>query len=121
MNIREDELLVKMPQRPAARLTQYRYYDDPEVRDRAPARGESWIPPLGPVRPDGPLEPPALDDLADDDAADTEAEQTGAKAVTRQAAKSDDADPFDDAATAFLDDLGEPDDAEAFEASVSGR
>jgi len=28
---------------------------------------------------------------------------------------------LDDAATAFLDDLGEPDDAEAFEASASGR
>jgi len=94
---------------------------DAEVKGRAPAEGESWIPPLGPPRKDGPLEPPALDDLANDagDAAATE--ETGAKAATRQAAKSDDADPFDDAATAFLDDLGEPDDAEAFEASVSGR
>ena len=55
MNIREDELLVKMPQKPAARLTQRRYYDDPEVQGRAPARGESWIPPLGPARLDGPL------------------------------------------------------------------
>jgi len=67
MNIREDELLVKMPQRPAARLTQRRYYDDPEVRGRAPTRGESWIPPLGPERPDGPLEAPAFDDALDDD------------------------------------------------------
>jgi len=31
------------------------------------------------------------------------------------------ADPFDDAATSFLDDLGEPDEAAAFEASVAGR
>jgi len=69
MNIREDELLVKMPQKPAARLTQRRYYDDPEVRDRAPARGESWIPPLGPTRPDGALEPPEFDDALDDEEA----------------------------------------------------
>jgi len=53
MNMREDELLVKMPQKLAARLTQRRYDDDPEVRDRAPARGESWIPPLGAERADG--------------------------------------------------------------------
>jgi len=78
MNIREDELLVKMPQSPAARLTQHRYYDDPEVRDRAPARGESWIPPLGPVRPDGPLEPPEFDDALDDDEPDSsEGDESG--------------------------------------------
>ena len=69
MNIREDELLVKMPQKPAARLTQRRYYDDPEVKGRAPARGESWIPPLGPERTDGPLEPPEFDDALDDEEA----------------------------------------------------
>ncbi len=40
--MREDELLVKMPQRPAARLTQRRYDDDPEVKRRAPARGQYW-------------------------------------------------------------------------------
>jgi len=67
MNIREDELLVKMPQKPAARLTQRRYYDDPEVKGRAPARGESWIPPLGPAREGGPLEPPEFDDALDED------------------------------------------------------
>jgi len=67
MNIREDELLVKMPQQPAARLTQRRYYDEPESRDRALARGESWIPPLGPIRADGPLEPPEFDDALDDE------------------------------------------------------
>jgi len=69
MNLREDELLVKMPQRPPARLTQRRYYDDPEVKGRAPARGENWIPPLGPEREDGPLEPPEFDDALDDEEA----------------------------------------------------
>jgi len=58
MNLRVDELLVKMPQRPPARLTQRRYYTDPEVKRRAPARGQYWVPPLGPQRPDGPLTPP---------------------------------------------------------------
>ncbi len=84
--------------------------------------GMSWVPPLGPLRKDGPLEPPALDGLADAEEtdADADAEETSTKAATRQAATSDHADPFDDAATAFLDDLGEPDDAEACEASVSG-
>ena len=67
MNIREDELLVKMPQKPAARLTQRRYYDDPEVKGRAPSRGESWIPPLGPARAGGPLEAPEFDDALDED------------------------------------------------------
>ncbi len=62
MNIREDELLVKMPQRPPARLIQRRYDSDPEVSDRAPAEGESWIPPLGPARPDGPLRAPTFED-----------------------------------------------------------
>jgi len=65
MNIAEDELLVKMPQRPPARLTQRRYYSDPEIRDRAPAEGESWIPPLGPLRPDGPLVAPTFEDTDD--------------------------------------------------------
>jgi len=70
MNSREDELLVKMPQKPAARLTQRRYYDDPEVKGRAPTRGESWIPPLGPEREDGPLEAPEFDDALDADEPD---------------------------------------------------
>jgi len=43
------------------------YYDDPEVRDRATARGESWIPPLGPAREGGALEAPEFDDALDDD------------------------------------------------------
>jgi len=59
MNLRADELLVKLPQRPPARLTQRRYYADPEVKRRAPARGQSWVPPLGPERLDGPLTPPS--------------------------------------------------------------
>ncbi len=42
---------------PPAHLTQRRYDDDSEVKGRALARGERWIPPLGPERPDGPLEP----------------------------------------------------------------
>jgi len=46
--------------------------------------------------------------------------QPGVIAVTRQAATPDPGDPFDDTAMVFLDDLGEPDDAEACEASVSG-
>jgi len=62
MNIAEDELLVKLPQRPPARLTQRRYYSDPEVRDRAPTEGTSTIPPLGPPRPDGPLVAPTFSD-----------------------------------------------------------
>ncbi len=53
--------------RATARLTQRRYYKDPEAKGRAPARGESWIPPLGPERPGGPLEPPEFDDALDDD------------------------------------------------------
>ncbi len=70
MNMREDELLVTMPQRPAARLTQCRDDDDPEIKRRALARGERWIPPLGLVRPDGLLEPPTFDDTLDDDEPD---------------------------------------------------
>jgi len=54
-----------MPQRPPVRLTQRRYFDDHEVKRRAPVKGVSWMPPLGPPRKDGPLEPPALDDPAD--------------------------------------------------------
>lgn len=38
-----------------------------DVRDRASARGESWVPPLGPERADGPLEPPECDDALDED------------------------------------------------------
>jgi hypothetical protein len=58
MNLREDELLVKMPQRLPARLTQRRYDADPEVKRHAPARGQYWGEPLGPEHPDGPLTPP---------------------------------------------------------------
>jgi type IV secretion system protein VirD4 len=120
MNLREDELLVKMPQRPPARLTQRRYFDDHEVKRRAPAKGVSWIPPLGPPRTDGPLELPALDDLTDDAGDEAEAAQTGTKAATQQAATPEGGPALDEAA-AFVDELGQYDEAEAFEASVSGR
>ncbi len=53
------------PPRPA-RLTP-RCDDDPEVKGRAPTRGESWVPPLGPEREGGPLEAPAFDDALDED------------------------------------------------------
>ncbi len=54
-----------MPARPA-RLTRRRD-DDLEVKGRAPAWGESWIPPLDPERADDPLEAPAFDDALDED------------------------------------------------------
>jgi len=105
MNIREDELLVKMPQRPPARLTQRRYYSDPEVSDRAPSEGESWIPPLGPVRLDGPLRAPTFDDDYD-----TTLEEAGgvltdepepAQGKAPQPARDEaGADPFGDASDA---------------------
>jgi len=72
--------------------------------------GMSWVPPRDPPRKDGPLEPPALDGLADAEETGADAEETGTKAATRQAATSDRADPFDAAAPAFFDDLGEPGD-----------
>ena len=112
MNIREDELLVKMPQRPAARLTQRRYYDDPEVKGRAPARGESWIPPLGPARAGGALEAPAFDDALDDDA------PSGAEGDEAGRAPSGCQD--DDAATGGESDgVTEEPDAEAADALFS--
>jgi len=40
------------------RLMQRRYFEDDEVKDRAPARGQYWVPPLGQDRQDGALEPP---------------------------------------------------------------
>ncbi len=103
MNIREDELLVKMPQRPPARLTQRRYYDDREVKGRAPKRGTSWIPPLGPLRPDGPLPLPVIDDADDaDDVATATAIATAAPAPL-VAAVATDRDLFADAGD--LDEL----------------
>jgi len=108
-----------MPQKPAARLTQRRYYDDPEVRGRAPARGQSWIPPLGPPRKDGPLEPPVIDDTLDDTLDDADAGVIGAQptalGVAATTATGDDA-----TAAALLDDMGEYDPAASFLASVSG-
>jgi len=90
------------------------------VKRRAPKRGESWIPPLGPPRTDGPLEPPALDDLADDASDDAEAAQTGARIATQQATTPEGGSALDEAA-ALVDELGQYDEAEAFEASVAGR
>jgi len=112
MNIREDELLVKMPQRPAARLTQRRYYDDPEVKGRAPARGESWIPPLGPEREGGPLEPPEFDDALDDDEPDSsEGDESGRAPAGGQG--------DDEATTGESADVTEEPDADAADALFS--
>jgi len=57
-NIGERDVLAKLPNLPAVRLTQRRYFEDAEVRDRAPAKGESWVAPLGPDRDGGRLTPP---------------------------------------------------------------
>jgi len=57
-NIGERAVLAKLPNLPAVRLTQRRYFDDAEVRDRAPAKGASWVAPLGPDRDGGRLTPP---------------------------------------------------------------
>jgi len=100
MNIRENELLVKLPQRAAARLTQRRFYDDPEVKGRAPRRGESWIPPLGLPRAAGPLEAPVFDDaLAAEDAG----------GLAPAGAAPEPADPFDDPSAVVVDDLSADD------------
>jgi len=106
MNIGADELLVKMPQKPAARLTQRRYYDDPEVKGRAPARGESWIPPLGTARADGPLEAPEFDDALDEDEPNnSEGDESGRaptgsqdddEATAGESSASEEPDPFED-------------------------
>jgi len=113
MNIRDDELLVKMPQKPAARLTQRRYYDDPEVKDRAPARGESWIPPLGPAREGGPLEAPEFDDALDDDEPDSpDAAESGRAPGGSQG--------DDEGTTDASADVTEEPDADAADALFSG-
>jgi len=99
------------PVQPAC-LTQRRDNDDPEVGDRMPARGESWIPPLGPLRTDGPLEAPAFDDAAED------SEDAGDAAATVQDATPEGGPALDEAA-AFVDELGHYDEAEAFMASAT--
>jgi len=96
------------PVQPAC-LTQRRDNDDPEVGDRAPERGESWIPPLGPEREGSPLEVPAFDDATED------AEDAG---DVVQAATPD-AGPALDEAAALVDELGSYDEAEAFIASAT--
>jgi len=120
MNIGEDELLVKMPQRPPARLTQRRYYTDPEVMDRAPAEGESWIPPLGPLRPDGPLPAPTFEDATGDNVGDgpltdeqERAHAYGQHAATDEGhAAGDSVDGGDDAAAGGVLGLVEGEDIE---------
>lgn len=54
------ELLAMVGAHPALRLRQRRYFEDAEVRHLAPTRGDTWIPPLGPARPE-PLTPPECD------------------------------------------------------------
>jgi len=66
----EDKLLMTMLQRPAVHLTQRRDDNVPKVRDRTPARGKNWIPPLSQKRADGPLEPPEFDHDDEPDGSD---------------------------------------------------
>ncbi len=76
------------------------------MKGRAPAEGESWIPPLGPERPDGLLEPPAFDDALDDDEPDgpdgddsgraPSRGQGGDEATAGDSAASEEPDPFGD-------------------------
>jgi len=58
--IGETELIALIGERPPVRLTQRRYYDDDEVKDRGAGAGVPPVPPLGPARPDGPLAPPTI-------------------------------------------------------------
>jgi len=92
------------PPRPA-RLTP-RCDDDPEVKGRAPTRGESWIPPLGPEREGGALEAPMFDDTFDDDEPNgPEGDESGRapsggqgddEARAGESAASEEPDPFGD-------------------------
>ena len=99
-----------------ARLTQRHYDADPEVKSRAPARGESWIPPLGPKRPGGPFEVPAFDDVLDDDD-DGPTGQGGCNIGREPAGGQGD----DEAAVGGTDDMTEEPDAEAADTPVLGR
>jgi len=93
------------PVQPAC-LTQRRDNDDPEVGDRAPERGESWIPPLGPEREGGALEAPMFDDTFDDDEPNgPEGDESGRapsggqgddEARAGESAASEEPDPFGD-------------------------
>ena len=47
------------------------------MKGRAPADGESWIPPLGPEREGGPLEAPEFDDALDDEPDSPESDEAG--------------------------------------------
>jgi len=53
--IGETELVALIGERPPVRLTQRRYFDDAEVKDRG-----GIVPSMGPARLDGPLTPPAI-------------------------------------------------------------
>jgi len=53
--IGETELVALIGERPPVRLTQRRYFDDDEVKDRG-----GIVPPMGPARLDGPLSAPAI-------------------------------------------------------------
>jgi len=53
--IGETELVALIGERPPVRLTQRRYFDDPEVKDRS-----GIVPPMGPPRLNGPLTVPTL-------------------------------------------------------------
>jgi len=53
--IGETEMIALIGERPPVRLTQRRYYDDSEVKDRG-----GIVPPLGPARLDGPLTAPTF-------------------------------------------------------------
>ncbi len=76
------------------------------MRDRAPARGESWIPPLGTARADGPLEAPEFDDALDEDEPDnSEGDASGRslsggqgddEATAGESSASEEPDPFED-------------------------
>ncbi len=57
--IGETEMIALIGERPPARLTQRRYFDDSEVKDRG-----GIVPPLGPARLDGPLTAPTFPQVA---------------------------------------------------------
>lgn len=76
-----------------AHLTPHRD-DDPEVTGRAPARDESWIPPLGLERPGGALEPPVFvepPDAGDEEDAVVPEDDEPARGADPLAAGDDDA------------------------------
>lgn len=85
-----------------------RHYDDndPKVTGRAPTKGASWVPPLGPARLDGPLEAPEFDDALDEDEPDgPQGDEAGRapsggqgddEATAGESSASEEPDPFED-------------------------